>query len=317
MLTCSTDRTADLQRLLMETIASLHQNRILCRLRSCHAKVKSNFAKRRPARPKILPALAESFEEQTLRGKDLSALASDVKDLANLSTKLESLQSTVAASTPGLQILLSILQTTHHLLYNSDFHLLELSEPLRLSLAKLNRYVSACVDLIRAARRYSFFANLTVEVVKFEPVAHVHYTPLHEDFFESLIARLSLNTTPAALLSSFNFQSRGAHEHKRSRAAQALWKLINVDCAVHAEMQLLFHYEFHAPRGLMPRVICATKSACYLCNLFFSLHGRFYIPSTHGRVYEKWTLPDRVVEVRDSRLNKSHSEFLSSSNRSR
>lgn len=28
-----------------------------------------------------------------------------------------------------------------------------------------------------------------------------------------------------------------------------------------------------------------------MCNLFFSFHGGFYLPGTHGRVYDKWTLP--------------------------
>ncbi|KIM96820.1 hypothetical protein OIDMADRAFT_44371 [Oidiodendron maius Zn] len=59
---------------------------------------------------------------------------------------------------------------------------------------------------------------------------------------------------------------------------------------VHAEIQLLFFYEAH-PGQPRPRFICSSKSACYMCNLFFSLHGGFYLPRTHGRVYDKWTLP--------------------------
>ncbi|KFZ17744.1 hypothetical protein V501_01574, partial [Pseudogymnoascus sp. VKM F-4519 (FW-2642)] len=60
---------------------------------------------------------------------------------------------------------------------------------------------------------------------------------------------------------------------------------------VHAEIQLLFFYELH-PNLPRPRIICSSKSACYLCNLFFSLHGVFHIHRSHGRLYEKWTLPD-------------------------
>lgn len=60
---------------------------------------------------------------------------------------------------------------------------------------------------------------------------------------------------------------------------------------VHAEIQLLFFYELH-PGHPRPRIICSSKSACYLCNLFFYLHGAFYVPRTHGRLYDKWTLPD-------------------------
>lgn len=62
---------------------------------------------------------------------------------------------------------------------------------------------------------------------------------------------------------------------------------------VHAEIQLLFFYEIY-PDQPRPRLICSSKSACYLCNLFFSLHGGFYVPRTHGRLYTQWILPDWV-----------------------
>jgi hypothetical protein len=61
-------------------------------------------------------------------------------------------------------------------------------------------------------------------------------------------------------------------------------------CKIHAEIQLLFFYELHPDRP-RPRVICSSKSACYLCNLFFQLHDGFHVPRTHGRLYEKWILP--------------------------
>jgi hypothetical protein len=60
---------------------------------------------------------------------------------------------------------------------------------------------------------------------------------------------------------------------------------------VHAEIQLLFYYELYPDRP-RPRIICSSKSACYLCNLFFRFHGDFHVPRTHGRLYEKWILPD-------------------------
>jgi hypothetical protein len=59
---------------------------------------------------------------------------------------------------------------------------------------------------------------------------------------------------------------------------------------VHAEIQLLFFYELH-PERPRPRIICSSKSACYLCNLFFQLHSGFHVPRTHGRLYNKWILP--------------------------
>ncbi|KAL3417938.1 hypothetical protein PVAG01_10948 [Phlyctema vagabunda] len=59
---------------------------------------------------------------------------------------------------------------------------------------------------------------------------------------------------------------------------------------VHAEIKLLFYYELN-PSQPRPRVICSSKSACFLCNLFFELHGIFHIPRSHGRLYHAWVLP--------------------------
>ncbi|KAH8803097.1 hypothetical protein F5884DRAFT_861435 [Xylogone sp. PMI_703] len=60
---------------------------------------------------------------------------------------------------------------------------------------------------------------------------------------------------------------------------------------IHAEIKLLFFYELN-PDQPRPRCICSSKNACFLCNLFFRLHGRFYIPQTHGKLYPQWVLPD-------------------------
>lgn len=65
----------------------------------------------------------------------------------------------------------------------------------------------------------------------------------------------------------------------------------NVGGKVHAEIQLLFFYERNLAL-LKPRVICSSKSACYLCNVFFEIHGIFFMPRTHGKLYSKWILPD-------------------------
>jgi hypothetical protein len=67
-------------------------------------------------------------------------------------------------------------------------------------------------------------------------------------------------------------------------------------CYVHAEIQLLVHYLAESSQqrlcGPPPRVIGASKSACFLCFLFISCHGTFRSPLTHGRLYDQWTIPD-------------------------
>ena len=55
----------------------------------------------------------------------------------------------------------------------------------------------------------------------------------------------------------------------------------------------MLHYERHFSNH-PPRVISSYKKACYLYSLFFGLHGKFILPSTHGRLYEKWALPEDI-----------------------
>ncbi|KAI4137415.1 MAG: hypothetical protein L6R39_007305 [Caloplaca ligustica] len=64
-------------------------------------------------------------------------------------------------------------------------------------------------------------------------------------------------------------------------------------CYVHAEVQLITFYGIPpGTDGLTPRVLGVSKSACYLCDLFISLHGQFFISKTHGRLYDQWTVPN-------------------------
>lgn len=62
---------------------------------------------------------------------------------------------------------------------------------------------------------------------------------------------------------------------------------------VHAEIQLItFYGMMPSLESQMPRVLGVSKSACYLCDLFISSHGQFYISKTHGRLYHQWTVPN-------------------------
>ena len=60
---------------------------------------------------------------------------------------------------------------------------------------------------------------------------------------------------------------------------------------VHAEVQLVTHHRLH-PSELPPRVIGVSKTACYLCDLFLSMHKQYYFSGSHGTIFEGWTVPD-------------------------
>lgn len=61
-------------------------------------------------------------------------------------------------------------------------------------------------------------------------------------------------------------------------------------CHVHAEVQLILFYEQNV-KTPPPRAIGSSKSACFLCDLFISKHGKFRISHSHNRLYEQWTIP--------------------------
>ncbi|KAJ4353928.1 uncharacterized protein N0V89_005659 [Didymosphaeria variabile] len=75
-------------------------------------------------------------------------------------------------------------------------------------------------------------------------------------------------------------------------------------CYVHAEIQLITHLVQQDARADLnssstqptvsrrPRIIGASKSACFLCFLFLNCYQGPKAPATHGRLYDQWTVPD-------------------------
>jgi hypothetical protein len=73
---------------------------------------------------------------------------------------------------------------------------------------------------------------------------------------------------------------------------------------IHAEMQILAHYHLN-PSRRPPRIIAASKDACYLCNKLIELDGQFTVQGSHGRLYQKWRLPTlQVFDNLQDRLNR-------------
>ena len=70
---------------------------------------------------------------------------------------------------------------------------------------------------------------------------------------------------------------------------------------IHAEIQLLIYYK---RRGLLrwPRVLRASKEACFFYNSFIKAHALFFVSKVHRQIYSQWTVPrlaDYDTEVLD------------------
>lgn len=281
---------------------TLNQNRILVRLRSRHAKFQCNFKHRKLLEPKVIPQLYAAINDQALAQKSgvaapmFAALKDDVEKLHVLFARLESLTTLEAKSDPGLKILALMVMTCQHVharrvldqvLARST--LLE-SSPRRkiaMTISKLNRYFSVSRFLLQAARRYSVFSSIRISVVSFRApkLPPMELDPNTVSVIDNLLEGPKRRTVTSRLHIE---SSTGIQDYIRQGAT--------LPVPVHAEIQLLFYYE-NSSSIVPPRIICSSKQACFLCNLFFKIHSRFIIPSSHGRLYEKWALPAAVKSM--------------------
>ncbi|KAB5551304.1 hypothetical protein GE09DRAFT_168699 [Coniochaeta sp. 2T2.1] len=87
---------------------------------------------------------------------------------------------------------------------------------------------------------------------------------------------------------------------------------------IHAEIQIAAYYEIN-PADLPPRTICSNKDACYLCDEFIKLQGKYYIPRSHGKLYPGWRVApirvfddtlSRLIEALESKIGSHHHHIV-------
>lgn len=134
--------------------------------------------------------------------------------------------------------------------------------------------------MLQAAQKYTVFSRVRISTVCIKapnlPVIELDSMTIN------LIHSLLNDSKLERVSKSYGASPIAIEDRIRQEATLAV--------PVHAEVQLLFYYEQNSCKVPL-RIICSSKQACFLCNLFFKMHGRFIVPSTHGRIYEKWALP--------------------------
>jgi hypothetical protein len=166
-------------------------------------------------------------------------------------------------------------------------------------LRKACQYVKACDELLRAARRYDIFSNITVEFVNLQR-SEPHLSTSGFATTEQLMTVCCSEQTMSKIAVRHETSVSGIHQTVRGRLGSI--------ARVHAEIQLALYYEEN-PTASCPRVICSSKSACYLCQLFFSIYGQYHIPSTHGRLYDTWNWPTRSPQTEARCSDRTRSKF--------
>ncbi|KAI9786770.1 MAG: hypothetical protein M1835_002969 [Candelina submexicana] len=288
-------------------VVTLDYAKILARLRSKHAK--RNI--RRIGKPPLLIVLNDAIHNMSIRPRgtltehNLEDIRTRTKQLRSLFLELEDTPSINADSSTVQDLLMSIAEQTHELFSMTRFEEalslfgtndLVLKNSLREGPGKVGRYYSASYELICAARtrEWSIFKQIRIDVCRIGVFDEASLPRPECVPFTAAIQRVmrdngkhqqNLGKTVANYL--------GKPHSSIQETFQESWDTGVKFAKIHAEIQLLLFYELH-PELQRPRVICSSKSACYLCDLFIRLHGQFHVPRTHGTLYIKWTLPISV-----------------------
>ena len=233
----------------------------------------------------------------------LTNILTKTKTLKALFMKLEDIQEHSAASFEVQDVVMELITQMHDLASQTNLNLAlnsskrlnpELKTFLSEAVGKLGRYYSISYELVCVARseEYSIFNSITIETSSTLRPSQPSYVDKN---FHPLTALQNILRPESAVQSR---SLKPSLERCLGKSIQVIFDEFRVTIAdyyksvkVHAEIQLFFFYELNSKR-IRSRTISFSKSACYLCDLFFRLHGQYHVPRTHGRIYHRWTLPE-------------------------
>lgn len=298
---------------LLKIIVDWNVNRILCNIQSRHANWSKTQCKRRKMAEKpVLPALCQLHQDTSAFSEFDTTTTARMVRLRALSDELESLAqpNTVALQTPSCTILADMVKISYGLWRTAECRVrFRRCAKLWRPIVKLSRYCSVVLFLIRHANASETFESMTVRIVKLGP----HPQPELSMRMYSLDSAIDNVLGPEPILkTSVTRNLEKAQPGPPIRREKTFHDLLNVSCAVHAEIQLLFYFELQE-NDTFPRIIVSTKKPCFLCYLFCQLHGQCHVPRTHGRLYEKWTLPGTFTSwstEHERSVNKVFRRFL-------
>lgn len=249
-------------------------------------------------KPKVLPTIAaavakmDSIALLPILPAVLKDLKGCVKTLQALFTRLEAMTKSEAGAEIGLNLLTEIVVAARELKNHKTLNtILRLSgsdanmvTSLTTSIIKLGRYSKAAYFLVKVSEGISIFSKIEISVVKLSPVSSLLadkpevFLPI---VLSSIFDRPDLETATAEI------KARFTKKYPRACGIEnILANIYFIKFVIYTEIQLLFYYKLH-PTTIASWVICSSKIACFLCNLFMKLYRKFTIPSSHSKLYKK------------------------------
>ncbi|RYC60675.1 hypothetical protein CHU98_g5541 [Xylaria longipes] len=159
---------------------------------------------------------------------------------------------------------------------------------------KVSRYRESARHLVHAAGKFPMVQHMRVVVVGLPNDAFDRPTtsPDYRPTINSTISRAqNLSKSENDIKRMCDLLKTSVNEANTRYDVQVKNSLEN--SKIHAEIQLFYYYQImlHGQPHL-PRVICSSKSACWLCNAFILLQRKIHTPRSHGRLYQGWRLPN-------------------------
>ncbi|ORY19298.1 hypothetical protein BCR34DRAFT_595721 [Clohesyomyces aquaticus] len=283
------------QEACLKAVVALNQPRILSRIRSQHAMAGRSKSKT-PLLRRLVTA-RELLSKSSIPQPHVQSLTDKIADLQRQFEALEEMKINKARSSHGLTHILGIIKGCHDIIRHHEKAFKDIpytpgawsgnaTEALVDRLRKIGHYLKSSEELLRAARRYSSFSLIAVEFVDLQQqgrsLLQDAATPA-----DSMIRIIDASCTQETFARISN-RRRESISATKDQISSRLGKKTRL----HAEIQLVLYYE-QTPQLLRARVICSSKSACYLCQLFINLHGQYHVPSSHGRLYDTWKWPVR------------------------
>ncbi|KAK4140316.1 uncharacterized protein C8A04DRAFT_15069 [Dichotomopilus funicola] len=201
-----------------------------------------------------------------------------------------------------VSIMMDVIRAVHKLIETTSFNILldtltttELAPTDRhrftTQIAKLAQYQECTLLFLQMAKAQNIFQQAEVHLVSLEPELFKPEMPSPPGcHITSCINRCRASSGSKIKANTTEITAKLQRQGKFNTAFKSTVHEILKQSRVHAEIQLLTHYELH-PVPKKPRIICSSKDSCYLCNLFIRLRGDFYTPRTHGNIYHRWWLP--------------------------
>ncbi|KAI0968918.1 hypothetical protein F4678DRAFT_441946 [Xylaria arbuscula] len=286
----------DIERDVFALIIELSKERILCRLRFAK-KLRDSASKKRmtitDGLQRVVEYLGRSPTEAT---KLFLGKAQNVLKLAEIWKKYQTSVS-LGALVDGIN---SLRQTENFRAVLGSVPNREMDASMRSHLlrmtCKVARYRESARTLSRVALEFPQVQGMGVVVVELQDKAFTRPATSNDYHatIDSTISRIpNLKATLKDVQNMCNLLRLPIEEANTKYDDQVKDALRN--SKVHAEIQLLYYCQSESklPRKpLLPRIICSSKSACWLCNAFMLLHGIFHMPRSHGRLYPGWCLPN-------------------------